>query len=201
MRLSVMFFSCPYNNVLQTYNQNLIAELHGAAPDNISMCSISLRPQPTVRMTVIDVGPQWRGTFRDQARLYQCPSFLLSLPFRTVPPARHGLHRLICSEMVPAATQPDTSRQLGGNCGSTHSPKPLAIRLKPQTRYNRNAVVLPMASIRNTRLTSSKPDDIRGSFREHNSRDRDDGRLAYHRPRFVLDGDERSVALMANVTG
>jgi hypothetical protein len=32
--------------------------------------------------------------------------------------------------------------------------------LKPQARYNRNAVVLPMASIRNTRLTSSKLDDI-----------------------------------------
>jgi hypothetical protein len=39
-------------------------------------------------------------------------------------------------------------------------PKSLAARLTPQARYNRNAVVLPMASIRNTRLTSSKSDDI-----------------------------------------
>jgi len=39
-------------------------------------------------------------------------------------------------------------------------PKWPAARLKPQTRYDRNAVLLPMASIRNTRLTSSKLDDI-----------------------------------------
>jgi hypothetical protein len=52
------------------------------------------------------------------------------------------------------------NRQLGGQLRGSNSPKLLAARLKPQTRYNRNAVLLPMASIRNTRLTSSKLDDI-----------------------------------------
>src|SRR6266404_914479 len=53
-------------------------------------------------------------------------------------------------------SNPLPNRQLGWQLRGSNSPKLLAARLKPQTRYNRNAVLPPMASIRNTRLTSSK---------------------------------------------
>ena len=74
-------------------------------------------------------------------------------------------------------------------------PKSLAARLTPQARYNRNAVVLPMASIRNTRLTSSKLDDIQ--FLDETDRETagvgDDRRSVHHRQHFVINGDERNV--------
>ena len=141
------FFIYPYNSVFQTYNQNLIAKLHGDAPDNISAPSRSLHPQST-----------------------RAPA-----------------------ETVLAAARPDMNRQLGGQLRGSNSPKLLATRLKPQTRYNRNAVLLPMASIRNTRLTSSKLDDIQFWMKRisKTAGNRDDGRLAYHRQRFVIDGNER----------